>query len=150
PTEALACCRAIISVARCLDDEPTSISQGRRMLCLYQVCGTAQHILASGEAGPLPLAQLQTALADADAQDTFVVAIRGERAMMHELCSCIAKGTVKLSSVLDQCCLTDGCTVVRGKGEPDSIWTKLDDLILADTLSTSHAWMLRHCNAVIA
>src|SRR5882724_3226365 len=60
---ALVSCRAIVSVGRSLDEEPTLISQLDRAACVRMVLNGTQHTLASGETAVANLLPLQKALA---------------------------------------------------------------------------------------
>jgi hypothetical protein len=91
---ALVSCRAIVSVARSLDEEPTLISQLVRTACLRMALNGTQHTLACGETTAADLLPLQKALAEADRLDAIVVGLRGERAGMHVLFSNLTDGTV--------------------------------------------------------
>ncbi len=98
--QALVSCRAILTLARSVEDEPLLISQLVHMVCLNRAVHGTHHVLACGEPTTPALAALQAALAKSDQQDPFVTAMRGERAGMHELFTNLQNGSVSLGQVL--------------------------------------------------
>lgn len=138
---ALVSCRAILCVARSLDEESILISQLTRTACLRLSLNGAQHTLASGETAAANLLPLQKAFAEADRCDAIVVGLRGERAGMHVLFSNLTDGTVPGSLVKRL------SGMPRGAGMP--IADKAEELYLMASVQSSHVWILRHFNSAI-
>ncbi len=137
---ALDSCRAIVGAARSFDEEPLLISQLVRAAVLQVAMSSAQHTLAAGVAAPRELEALQRALEQAERVDMFRVAMRGERAAMHEMFTNLSDGTVSLAALQ------------RLMGAPGSSATfeeQVTGYAAMATLRRSHVWMLRHINEVI-
>ncbi len=96
---ALRSCRGILNAARSLDDEPTFLSQLIRIAIVAVACGTAERVLAQGEAADEDLAGLQQLLALEERHPTLRVAMRGERAILHDLFTKLENGTLKMTAV---------------------------------------------------
>jgi hypothetical protein len=96
---ALADCRAAVSAGRSIGDEPLAISALVRTACVATACATAERVLAQGDPSAAELAALQELLEDEDAFPQLRVAMRGERAWMHEVISEIEMGAIPISSL---------------------------------------------------
>jgi hypothetical protein len=96
---ALADCRAAINAGRSIGDEPLALSTFIRNACVTIACSTAERVLAQGEPSPADLAALQKLLEDEDAFPQLRVAMRGERAWMHEVLTEIEIGAVPITSL---------------------------------------------------
>jgi hypothetical protein len=97
---ALASCRAQLNVARATDDEPFAIAQCVRTHGIAFACNSAECALLQGEAKGADLAALQDLLAVEDKHPTLLVAIRGERALGHDLFTKLENGTLDTEAVL--------------------------------------------------
>ncbi len=98
--QALASCRAALNAARSLGDEPFIISQLIRTACDAVACQSAERALSQGEAAPDDLLALQRLLQHEAAFPALLVALRGERAMIHETLDAVESGDVPLGDVL--------------------------------------------------
>jgi hypothetical protein len=96
---AMRACHAALNAARSLGDEPLMISQLIRLACVAVACQAAERTLAQGEPGAEDLADLQRRLEEEDAHPTLLIAVRGERALLHETFTGLEKGDVGLSEV---------------------------------------------------
>jgi hypothetical protein len=138
---ALVSCRAMVSVAGSLDDEPTLISQLVRTACLSIALWETKHTLACGEPTAPSLVPLQQALEVADNYDATAVGLRGERAGMHQLFSNLEDGTVPAALIV---------AVGRApRGAGSTIADKAEELYLMASVQSSHVWLLRHFNAAL-
>jgi hypothetical protein len=93
--EAVHSCRAGLNVARALGDEPILISQLIRFAGDGQACKSIEWTLALGEPDPKDLEGLQRALELEDGTNHMLMALRGERAAMHEVFTLIESGELK-------------------------------------------------------
>jgi hypothetical protein len=96
---AMRACHAALNAARSLGDEPFAVSQLIRVACVAVACQAVERTLAQGEPGPADLADMQRALENEDAFDGLMVAMRGERALMHEMFDALESGDVLTSQV---------------------------------------------------
>jgi hypothetical protein len=87
-------CRASLNTARALGDEPFLISQLIRFAGDGQACKSVEWTLALGEPDSKDLEELQRALELEDATNHMLLALRGERAAMHEVFALIESGEV--------------------------------------------------------
>jgi hypothetical protein len=99
PAEALRSCRAVFNAAGSLGDEPFMISQLVRIAIVAIGCAAVEKVLALGEAPADDLARLQEMLRQEDRHRTLWVALRGERAMLHDVFLGVAAGRIRLSEV---------------------------------------------------
>jgi hypothetical protein len=90
--EAVHSCRAGLNAARALGDEPLLISQLIRSAGDGQACKSIEWTLALGEPDPSDLEGLQRALELEDSTNHMLMALRGERAAMHEVFTLIESG----------------------------------------------------------
>jgi hypothetical protein len=100
--DALRSCRATLNAGRSIGDEPTCISLLIRHAGVLTACRGAERVLAQGEPDPAELVAFQRLLTDEDADPGLVVALRGERAMQHELFDAIEAGDVSLTELAEQ------------------------------------------------
>jgi hypothetical protein len=96
---ALTSCRAALNAGRSVGDEPMLISQLIRMACTAATCQSVEFALSQGEAAPDELLALQRLLQHEAAFPAFFVALRGERAMLHEMLDALESGDVSLREV---------------------------------------------------
>jgi hypothetical protein len=92
--DAVLACRGILNAARSIDDEPFTISQLVRIACVSVACDTIERVLAQGEVSDDDLTGLQKALVEEDQHPTFLVAMRGDRAWIHDLFVKLEDGTI--------------------------------------------------------
>jgi hypothetical protein len=92
--QAVLSCRAGLNAARALGDEPFLISQLIRFAGNGQACKSIEWTLALGEPDPKDLEQLQQALELEDATNHMLMALRGERAALHEAFALLESGEV--------------------------------------------------------
>jgi hypothetical protein len=138
---ALTSCRAIVSVGRSVEGEPTLIAQLVHAVCLNLAVKSAQHTLTAGEPPEPALAALQDALAEADRHDPFVLAMRGERAGMNELFTNVENGTVSLPALL---------AIIGARGGTGfGLVDQAVDFTMASSARASHVWMMKHLTAGI-
>jgi hypothetical protein len=88
-------CRGILNSGRSLGDEPFLVSGLIRIACVAIACNMAERVLAQGEASDADLAALQKLLALEDRHPTLAIGMRGERAVMDDLFTKMANGTIK-------------------------------------------------------
>src|SRR5206468_121128 len=79
--------------------EPTAISQLVRAKCVTRALEAAERVLGQTQPAAADLAALQELLADEDRHPGFLVAVRGERAMMHATLDALGRGDIDLSDV---------------------------------------------------
>jgi hypothetical protein len=92
--QALSSGKAILNAARSLDDEPLIISQLIRMAGVAVAGDAIERALALGEPPDKELAGLQALLEKEEAHPTLIVALRGERAMLHLMYRGVADGSI--------------------------------------------------------
>jgi hypothetical protein len=85
PSAAMRSCRACLNAARSIGDEPLTIPQLYRCMGVTAACRIADQTLGLGEPSPDDLASLQRLLEDEDAFPRMMVALRGERACLHQM-----------------------------------------------------------------
>ena len=93
---AAASCRALINAARAVGDEPFAYSQFRRLFDVSRAGDDLTRGLAQGEPGPDDLRELQELLEDEDRHPGWLIALRGERALLHELLTGLEGGAIDL------------------------------------------------------
>ncbi len=96
---ALRSCRAMLNAARSLGDEPIFISQLFRTSGVFMACQSIERTLAQGEPLPEDMASLQKLLEDEDAFPGLLLALRGERAALHQVIECVKRGEVSLDDL---------------------------------------------------
>jgi hypothetical protein len=98
---AIRSCKAVLNATRSLGDEPLIISQLIRMAGVGVAYCTIQRVLNQGEADAEDLLALQNLLQEEARFPRLLVALRGERAGMHELLDALEAGDMSISSVVD-------------------------------------------------
>jgi hypothetical protein len=96
---ALASCRAALNAGRSLGDEPLAISQLLRTSAVLSACQSVERALAQGEPAADDLAEVQRELEREADYPALLVAMRGERALMHEMFDAMESGDVTFSQV---------------------------------------------------
>jgi hypothetical protein len=96
---ALTACRAIVNAGRSIGDEPLLISQLVRMGCVMAGCKSTERVLAQCEPPPAAMAALQGLLEDEEAFPALQIAVRGERAIAHEMVTALETGKVGFNAV---------------------------------------------------
>jgi hypothetical protein len=91
---AAASCRALINAARAVGDEPFAWSQLRRIQGVSEAGDALTRALAQGELEPDDLRELQELLEDEDQHPGWRIAVRGERALLHELLAALESGAI--------------------------------------------------------
>jgi hypothetical protein len=81
---ALASCRATLNTGRSVGDEPAVISQLQRLFCQRLAVHGLERALAQAEASEPALAAVQRALDEEGQQPLQLIAVRGERAIIHQ------------------------------------------------------------------
>jgi hypothetical protein len=94
-------CRALINAARAFGDEPFAWSQSRRLLEVDWAGDVVTRALAQGELAPDDLRDLQELLEDEDRHPGWQIALRAERAVMHEIITRLEGGTLDLGPGID-------------------------------------------------
>lgn len=89
--------RGIIAVARSVGDEPTLISMLARVACNMQAVTALERALAQGESPEL--AAVQALLEQELNEPMFLIAMRGERAAMHQVLRGLESGEVSLTGL---------------------------------------------------
>ncbi len=83
----------ILNCNRSVGDEPMLVSHLVRCSIKWIACDGVERALAQGEASEPALEKLQAEFYAEDQEHRFPAALRGERAVIHELCKSIQKGT---------------------------------------------------------
>jgi hypothetical protein len=94
---AIRSCLAQLNAARSLGDEPLVMSQLIRIAGVGITCSSIKRVLAQGEPDADDLLQLQRALEEEERFPRLLVALRGERATVHEALEAIESGEMKLA-----------------------------------------------------
>lgn len=115
-TKALTVCRAALNAARSIGDEPFYISQLDRSACILRVCEAIERTLAQGEPPPEDMNALQKLLENEDTFPALLIAMRGERAVLHGVFSAVERGEVSLKEL-------EGFTSPAAHSEPRD-WLK--------------------------
>jgi hypothetical protein len=97
--KSLTACRATFHAGRSIGDEPLAISQLIRIATFAIAAGALERTLAQGEPPADDLADLQRLLEDEDTFPGLQLAVRGERASMHQLFSAMEAGDFTLSQI---------------------------------------------------
>jgi hypothetical protein len=93
---AAAGCRALVNAARAVGDEPFAGSQSRRLLDVSRAGDVVTRALAQGELEAGDLRTLQELLEDEDRHPGWQIAVRAERALMHEFITGLESGAIDL------------------------------------------------------
>jgi hypothetical protein len=96
---ALVDCRAAVNAGRSTGDEPFLITLLIRNACVSVACNTAAAALGQGQPSDTAMAALQKALEENDAHPTYMLALRGERASLHEMVGAVESGRLPFSQV---------------------------------------------------
>lgn len=89
---AVATCRAVLNVGRSFGDEPVAITQLIRLQYRVWCLRGLERALAQGEASEAALAEVQRLLEDESEQPLLLVAVRAERAGMHQFLEFVVAG----------------------------------------------------------
>src|SRR5262249_9416267 len=98
---ALTWVRGILAVARSVGDEPTLISMLARCACNRQAVTALERALAQGKPSEPELARVQALLEQELNEPMFLIAMRGERAAMHQVLRGLESGEVSLPELAD-------------------------------------------------
>jgi hypothetical protein len=97
---AVASVRAGINCSRSIGDEPFFISLLVRSACRYYAVIRIERILGQGQPAEQALAALQHSLESDEKEPLFLVAARGERAMLDQFMQAISSGDVPSDRIL--------------------------------------------------
>jgi hypothetical protein len=97
---AMQSCRAAFHGAASLGDEPTLLSQHTRNGGVAGSCFAAERVLAQGEPDPRDMEDLQKDLGREDEHNGLLIALRGQRAMVHEVFVLIESGELRVQDLL--------------------------------------------------
>ena len=86
--------RACVCAGRSLYDEPFLISQLVRIAVISIGLNGVERSLSLGESDEAELVALDKLLADEEKHETFLMAVRGERATMHQLFARMSSGAI--------------------------------------------------------
>jgi hypothetical protein len=98
---ALRSCRALLNAGRSVGDEPLIVTQLVRIAAVALACKAVERILAQGEPDPDDLYELQKLFEEEERFPRLVVAMRGERAVSHEMLDAFECGELSLADVAD-------------------------------------------------
>src|SRR5262249_44744817 len=96
---ALRSARGSVNAGRSLGDEPFIISHLVRNACIALGLRAAEVALGQGQASDAELAALQEVLALEEKHPTYLVAVRGERAVMDQLLTSLMSGKVPMDDL---------------------------------------------------
>lgn len=96
---ALAYVRGMLGAARAVGDEPLAISVWTRLTCAAQAVAALERALAQGEPSARELEAVQTLLEKEADEPLFLLAMRGERAFIHDQLLAVRQGTTSLAQV---------------------------------------------------
>lgn len=91
--------RGVLNCARAVGDEPTLISMLIRIAIQAIALRSLERVLAQGQPSPVELADFQRLLEDEAAQPLLWLALRGERALMHETLNDLVAGKVNAAQL---------------------------------------------------
>ena len=137
--QAAASCRGAVHASRSLRDELFIISHLVRHAMLREVADTVERLCAEGQPDAKSLDDLQRLIAEEAAFDGWELALKGERASMHQLFGLIGEGKVDMR-------------LVRGlMGTRPASWREvISERFPAPSAAQSHAWLLRHFTDLLA
>ena len=132
-------CQAMINASRTLREEHLLISHLVRMAMLRDATNSVERIVGQGQPPVDSLAKLQKSLQEEAEFDGLALALRGERAAMHQFFQYIAANKMDMR-------------LMRGlAGAPRSHWHEtLTDMFAGVTAEQSHAWILRQTTDELA
>lgn len=128
-------CRAMLNTARSLGDEHFLVSQLIRMSLQTVTVRSLERALGHGQYGEDLLAGMQAAVEAEGREDLLLIALRGERAAMHELFVNVAAGKVSVAQLRALTGPTAGDT---------SLWERLAALFPGGPETRAHAYVVRH------
>jgi hypothetical protein len=108
---AMVSCRAMFNAGRAVGDEPTLVSMLVRAACRRITVQQLERVLAQGEPSPQSLAAFQKVLEDEDAENLFLIAVRGERGLMDGFLEQVQRGEVSHAQLKQS---VAGLSVVSG------------------------------------
>src|SRR5262245_7768984 len=137
--QAAASCRAAVHASHSLRDELFLISHLVRHAMLCEAANTVERLCAQGQAGDKALQDLQQLIAEEADFDGWTLALKGERASMHQLFGLIAEGKVDMRFVRQM------------MGTRPSSWREVvSEHFPAPSAAQSHSWLLRHFSDLLA
>jgi hypothetical protein len=89
---ALNSCRMLLNIGRSFGDEPIAVSQIVRRSCQRLALRSFERALAQGEGSKADLASLQRSLEDEEDQPLLLIAVRSERAIIHQFLDFVEAG----------------------------------------------------------
>lgn len=137
--QAAASCRAAIYTSRSLRDELFIVSHLVRHAVVREVADTVERLCAQGQPDAKTLHDLQLLIDEETAFDGWTLALKGERASMHQLFDVIDAGKVDMQFVR-------GMTLSPRRSWRDFV----SDRFPALSATESHAWLLRHFTDLLA
>ena len=106
-SEAVRSGRSCVCAGRSLYDEPFLISQLIRIAIVTIGLSGVEKALSLGESNEAELVALDKLLADEEKHETFLIALRGERAMLHRLFSRMNSGAISSESIRTEMGMTE-------------------------------------------
>jgi hypothetical protein len=129
---ALNSCRALVALGRAFGDEPIGVSQEIRAHCVEDALRTLERTLAQGEGTDADLAALQRLFEEEKEHPGLLIAIRGERALMHRLLEAIEGGKYTVQQMMQAGVMPT----------PASPWERVSHVSERDAVRYLHAQFL--------
>ena len=98
---ALTSIRGAVNAGRSLYDDPTLIAQMHRYACCIIAFASLERALAQGEPSEAALLVMESLLDDEGSQPTFLIGVRGERALADKLMTAFRAGEVSTSQLVE-------------------------------------------------
>lgn len=136
---ALVSCQALFNVGRSLGDEPAMISLLVRIACLQRALRHIERTLAQGPLDPASLARLQRCLEEEEATPRLLVAVRGERAMLHGALGAVESGDLSVNVL----------AALSENTRPTSPVSRMRDRYVPGAIKPEHAEMLQHLTEAV-
>ncbi len=136
--------QAALNAGRSLGDEPNVVSQLVRITCGGRAVHAVERILAQGEPGEGALADLQHLL-EREARESpslLVMALRGERALIHGMLEAIDRGDLSVAESLG--------ILSSGSLRKPSFWDGITEFFALPRLRRAHALFLRQSMPILA
>jgi hypothetical protein len=141
---ALAACTATLNLGSSLGDEPVLVSQLHRFRHCMNAVRSLERSLGQMELPADGLTAFQVRMAEEAEFPSWAIALRGERALLHQMLTAIRERRARRSQIQQ---MIDRSTLTSGPFEAPRTW--LRDYFTAD-VRADDAWLLRTLTALLA
>ncbi|MSQ93930.1 MAG: hypothetical protein EXR98_05160 [Gemmataceae bacterium] len=135
------CCRASLNIARSFGDEPIDVTQSVRAGENRNAIRQVERTLAHGQVKDKALAEMQKLLYEEFKHPALLIAVRGERAMIHEIFSHVEAGKISAAELRQLGAQTWGV--------PPGVKEEVAGYLSRHEFKPAHAWLLRYLTEAV-